>query len=476
MNDPGDNPARTQTWATQVPPWVRIPRLELILGCPLPAIDWALVNGLVARHVTEDLTLDYKRTLYGASDAEKKELTKDVAALANAAGGLIILGIDEDAQSAAKEVTEVPLADGERRRMVDVLVRGIAPLIPDVVVGEIPDPENPTQGVYLLLVPPSDEAPHGIRRNDYYAWPVREDRQARWMTEPELASRYRDRFAGASQQVTRLDKIWHDALPRVTNRDRGYVTIALVPARAGHLQTDRASYFSWLSSTETTITGAITRDLDKVSIGRRRVIFSDPNDHYIELHANGSGFGAGNATVDQSRGLELQAFPSNSGFFALDLVATWTLGILDVLARHAANAGASGDLAIRLQLTGPSGCVKYLVERTSTGRDRQVPLSRYPGSVEELDITASLSVVTSPRDLLDVTTSALADLAAEFNVTPSAIPLVAADGCTSGFSGPRAAHLQGWFTNHADDLSSRETRGSGHVTPASPRDGVAPTS
>jgi hypothetical protein len=81
LNDPGDNPARTQTWATQVPPWVRIPRLELILGCPLPAIDWALVNGLVARHVTEDLTLDYKRTLYGASDAEKKELTKDVAAL-----------------------------------------------------------------------------------------------------------------------------------------------------------------------------------------------------------------------------------------------------------------------------------------------------------------------------------------------------------------------------------------------------------
>lgn len=448
-NEASQDPALRPTWAAQVPPWLNNPRLELILGCALAAINWSVVSSLVERRVTEDLTLDYKRELYGRSDADKKELAKDVAALANAAGGLIILGVDEDAQSAARGVPCVALSDDERRRMVDILVRGIAPLVPDLVVGEVEHPEDSARGVYMLLVPPSDQAPHGVRRNDAYAWPVREDRQARWMSESELASRYRTRFSGESQQTVRLDKIWQDSLPRVVSRHRGYVAVGLVPGRAGHLPADRAAYSNWLRSTNTPITEAVGDPEGTVSLGRRRVVFGGSSDHHVELHSDGSGFAAGRVTVDRSNGLELEDAPSNSGFVALDLLATWSVGIANLLALHAANAGSSGDLAMRWRLVGPAHCVNFLIERTLLGRDRAVPGSRHLGAADELDATASMSIVTSPRDLLDFTESVLGDLVAEFNVAPPAVRLLTDDGRACGFPGPRAEHLRAWLGRSA---------------------------
>jgi hypothetical protein len=45
--------------------------------------------------VPEGLRIDYKRDLYGNSDAEKRELLKDVSGFANAFGGHLIIGIEE---------------------------------------------------------------------------------------------------------------------------------------------------------------------------------------------------------------------------------------------------------------------------------------------------------------------------------------------------------------------------------------------
>ena len=49
-----------------------------------------IVRGLKA----EGRTLDYKRTLPGSTDEEKREFLADVSSFANAAGGDIVYGID----------------------------------------------------------------------------------------------------------------------------------------------------------------------------------------------------------------------------------------------------------------------------------------------------------------------------------------------------------------------------------------------
>lgn len=50
---------------------------------------------LVTGQVPEGLRIDYKRDLYGNSDSHKRELLKDVSAFANAFGGHLIIGIEE---------------------------------------------------------------------------------------------------------------------------------------------------------------------------------------------------------------------------------------------------------------------------------------------------------------------------------------------------------------------------------------------
>jgi predicted HTH transcriptional regulator len=49
----------------------------------------------------EDLYLDYKQDAYGKVDADKRELLKDIVGLANASGGVILIGIDEDKSNVA---------------------------------------------------------------------------------------------------------------------------------------------------------------------------------------------------------------------------------------------------------------------------------------------------------------------------------------------------------------------------------------
>lgn len=71
---------------------LRSRRLEGLLGGSLDAVTAASVRGLVEVGVAEAFDLDFKSTHYGRGDSEKRDLAGDVAALANTAGGLIVIG------------------------------------------------------------------------------------------------------------------------------------------------------------------------------------------------------------------------------------------------------------------------------------------------------------------------------------------------------------------------------------------------
>ncbi|KOX14560.1 hypothetical protein ADK67_42180 [Saccharothrix sp. NRRL B-16348] len=81
----------------------------------------------------EDFDLDFKSALYGSADKAKRDLSTDVAALANTAGGLIVLGMDEDEQARATGPTDMPVSDAEVNRMLQVVASGTAPLPARVV-------------------------------------------------------------------------------------------------------------------------------------------------------------------------------------------------------------------------------------------------------------------------------------------------------------------------------------------------------
>lgn len=63
---------------------------------PLDQIEYSDIDSFVQAQWPEGKTVEYKRDTYGSSDADKKELLKDVSSLANTQGGDIYIGIDED--------------------------------------------------------------------------------------------------------------------------------------------------------------------------------------------------------------------------------------------------------------------------------------------------------------------------------------------------------------------------------------------
>lgn len=137
-----------------------LPAVEDVLGAPVNQLTAADLQRAVDDRVRELPDLDFKQTLY--KDVE--ELAKDIAAMANAAGGLLVLGIGED-NGTAQRVTPVALSDGEERRMHQALRSRTVPFIPDVdirpVVMETTD-AGERRGFYLIAVGRSLLAPHGV--------------------------------------------------------------------------------------------------------------------------------------------------------------------------------------------------------------------------------------------------------------------------------------------------------------------------
>jgi predicted HTH transcriptional regulator len=64
-----------------------------MLGMPIDSIDESHLQSLVTEGRREDAQLEFKLTLPGGGENEKREFLKDVSAMANSQGGDIIYGI-----------------------------------------------------------------------------------------------------------------------------------------------------------------------------------------------------------------------------------------------------------------------------------------------------------------------------------------------------------------------------------------------
>ena len=76
-------------------------------------LDPAYLTRLIVGKIPESLFLDYKRDLNIETHAEKKEFLADISSFANAEGGVIIFGIEE-------ERTETPINSGIPGQIVGI--------------------------------------------------------------------------------------------------------------------------------------------------------------------------------------------------------------------------------------------------------------------------------------------------------------------------------------------------------------------
>lgn len=399
-------------------------RLDTILGAPVDSLTAEHIEALVPNQVSEAFDLDFKATLYGASDKERRDLCGDVASLANASGGAIILGVEEDAHAVATGTPGVDLGDGERNRMLQIIASGLAPL-PALEVIAVPSTDDPARGYWVLAVPRSTRAPHAVVVNDGFRFPTRHGTTIRYLSEPEVAAEYRRRDSRVAELNMRLTDLVSGSLASV-NRDHGpWVLVAVVPEHSGALEINQAR----LSQMQKEYAGRELFDAGRsgahfqwVRTRRGKYTVGDgpyersesplPHYGYAELHTDGTGSYAVELVDMASRrrqSTQMPDDPTADQMVSDEMVALSILTGLRRLAGHARDTtGAAGTATLQAHLV-PSPGRGVLI-----GHTRQFGFadSRSGNAVTESAIAetaAALDELADPGPALVATAARLLD-------------------------------------------------------------------
>ena len=200
----------------------------------------ASIDRLVAERRTETSTLEFKAKLPGNKDDDVREFLKDVAAMANSAGGDIVYGVGEVEGVAGQVLPEqIESADDAIRRLSQRLDDCIEPRLHGRRLKAI---EYEGGYVLVLRVPHSHTGPHRTSFRGQHRFPLRNEANITDMTYEQLRTAF-DKTATLSERArafrsNRLIKIGADEGARLEGQ--GSVVLHVIPLKgmAGSISVD----------------------------------------------------------------------------------------------------------------------------------------------------------------------------------------------------------------------------------------------
>lgn len=133
----------------------------MLFGKSIDVLSLDDLQALVENGTPEGRRLEYKRDHYGRTNDAKREFAADISAMANASGGYLLIGIDEDDGSAAKVVgVEVDNQDSLKLRIFESIRTSIEPPIHGLRVQLVEIDAG--RAVIVIHVPRSWNAPHCV--------------------------------------------------------------------------------------------------------------------------------------------------------------------------------------------------------------------------------------------------------------------------------------------------------------------------
>lgn len=177
---------------------------------------------LVREQISESITLEYKGSAsLGRNNIQRDELTKDVSAFANSAGGQIIYGIVERNRKADSLDAGTDPSIISREWIEQTIDSRIQPRIEGIVVRQIPIGEN---FAYILEIPQAlTRAPHQAFDHRYY-------KRYNFLSVPMEDYEIRDIFKRAAVAEPFLDiKFGNRTLTTTIEFDNGSDDTAQVP-------------------------------------------------------------------------------------------------------------------------------------------------------------------------------------------------------------------------------------------------------
>lgn len=210
-------------------------RIHAELGLPPRPLSHDMVVQAVTQHLRENEDLDWKQDLAWKKqdlppeekEKKKREFAKDVAAMANSRGGLIIFGVSEKNEEAV-ELTGVPNDERERQALRSLAWQRVRPLIDGLVIEPLSD-EAGEHRLIIVSVPASPESPHIVGEKNEMGVPYRDGSDTRWMTESQLERAYRDRFARRTDDRAMLSGLIDGLRPEINLSSGVWVGVSARP-------------------------------------------------------------------------------------------------------------------------------------------------------------------------------------------------------------------------------------------------------
>jgi hypothetical protein len=178
------------------------------LGCGPGPLTNGMLDEAVAIGLAETDDLDWKKDLPAASRVTQSDFPKDVAAMANIGGGVIVYGITEQQKEAQRRVDVGELDETHERTLRSAAVTAISPPVLHLGFRQVGDPG---QRAVIVVIPPSIEVPHLVYRNDYFGAPRRNNADTVWMRERDIEAMYRARFDERRASTAALLELYDEA-------------------------------------------------------------------------------------------------------------------------------------------------------------------------------------------------------------------------------------------------------------------------
>jgi hypothetical protein len=230
------------------------------LGRDPEPLSFELLDAAVTESLEEQADLDFKLTPPTAGALMQSDMAKDIAAMANSGGGMLVFGI-RDTGSRASEALGVSsefVQDTYLRGLRRVAINRVSPPVLDLNV--LTFGEASRHGL-AVVVPASEDAPHLIFNNDSFKAPYRNGPDTAWMNERMLEAAYRARFEAKRSAVTSLNELMEMAIEGRPLAERAWMVAVARPSNpvTRNVRLDRAAAaelfetayttsFKWVSS------------------------------------------------------------------------------------------------------------------------------------------------------------------------------------------------------------------------------------
>lgn len=138
---------------------------------PIERITREELRSLIEDAVPEGRGIEYKRTLPGGTDADKREFLADVCSLANSGGGDLVFGVEETDGVASSLLGLSGDLDAEVLRIEGIIRDGIAPRIQGIVSQPVPlegDHHSGNRQALVMRVPRSIGRPHVVTFKNHW--------------------------------------------------------------------------------------------------------------------------------------------------------------------------------------------------------------------------------------------------------------------------------------------------------------------